>query len=332
MNRIKIFTHSSDIDGLGSVILGKLAWKKIEYELFPDPQNLKEKFKIYIETGKLKALDRIYITDLALYDPALEMVNNNEYLKNKVLIFDHHKGAIDAHCDRYGYTNIRIKDDNGIKECGTKLFYEYLYQNNFINRTSILDFFVELVRLEDTWEWGKYGEQGVMAHDLAILFNSISKEEYIDRMVRKLTDNENNNFYFDEKEMQLIQNKKDETVLAIEKALDEIEYFNDEFGNKFGIVFANYEFRNEIPEHIRKIGNPEKIKYIIIAAMDKGETGQKSYRVIENGFNVNEIAKLHGGGGHASAAAVAITLEQKNTALSLPKRDGLEFLYKSKYE
>ena len=332
MSRIKIFSHGSDIDGLGNIVLGKIAWGEIEYELFPDPQNLKEKFKKYIEDGILYNYDRIYITDLALYDPALEMLNADENLKSKVLIFDHHKGAIDAKCNRYEYTIIKTVDDSGKKECGTQLFYEYLCNNSIINRTPLLDFFVELTRLEDTWEWGNYGEKGIMAHDLAILFNSISIEEYVNRMVIKLTNLENEKFVFDEYEKKLIQNKKEECNNAVKQALDDIEFFIDEFGNKFGIVFAKYEFRNEIPEFIRMNGNSENIKYIIIAAMDKGENGQKSYRVIEDGFDVNEIAKLHGGGGHVSAAAVAITTNQKNKALSLPKREALEYIYKCKYE
>lgn len=331
MNRIKIFSHGSDIDGLGSVILGKIAFKEIEYELFPDPQNLQENFKKYIEDRMLYDFDQMYITDLALYDPALEMLNDDDNLKNKVLIFDHHKGAIDAHCDRYEYTTIKIVDDNGKKKCGSELFYEYLCKNGLINKTSLLDFFVELVRLEDTWEWGSNGDKGIMAHDLAILFNSINREEYVDRMIKKLTNIVNNEFVFDDYEKQLIKNKKDECSEAVQNAMNEIEFFTDELGNKFGIVFSKYEFRNEIPEYIRMIGNPEKIKYIIIAAMDKGENGQKSYRVIEDGFDVNEIAKLHGGGGHASAAAVPITSEQKKRALSLSKRDGLEYLYKCIY-
>ena len=330
--KIKIFSHESDIDGLGNIVLGKIAFGEIEYELFYDPQHLKEKMLQYIKNCDLYQYDQMYITDLALYDPALQMINDDEKLKNKILIFDHHKGAVDAHCDRYTFSNVIPIDKNGKKKCGTELFYEYLCENKMIEKTQVLDMFVELTRLEDTWEWTKQGTIGIMAHDLAILFNAIGKEEYVLQMIKKLTKDTNMIFHFDDIEQKIIINKKEECERSIQKAIDEMEYLIDELENRFGIVFANYEFRNEIPEYIRNIGNPEKIKYVIIVAMDKGENGQKSYRLVEDGFDVNEIAKLHGGGGHVAAAAVAITPKQKEKLLHLSQKEGLEYISKCKYE
>ena len=325
--KIIILSHESDIDGLGNIILGKIAFKNIEYELFENPRDLELKFRRYIENEELYQYDKMFITDLSLYPPSIEMVNRDEIIKEKLIIFDHHKGAIDAGCSQYEFSNVVIKDENEIKMCGTRLFYDYLCRNNFLKRSVLLDDFVELTRLEDTWEWGKNGKFGVMAHDLAILFNSITREEYIERILNKMNDF-NEHFKFNKEEIQIIQMKKEEYNTSINEAINEIEYFKDELGNDFGIVFAKYQLRNDIPEHIRHIGNPEKIKYIIIVAMDKGENGQKSYRLIEDGFDVNEIAKLHGGGGHIAAAAVPISSDQKSKALSLPKKEALDYLAK----
>lgn len=65
--------------------------------------------------------------------------------------------------------------------------------------------------------------------------------------------------------------------------------------------------------------------------MNNGEFGQKSYRSIDEGFDVNEIAMLHGGGGHLEAASVNITEEQKSKALVLSKKEGLKYLADSNY-
>ena len=81
-----------------------------------------------------------------------------------------------------------------------KLFYEYLYKNDLIERNNKLDTFVELIRLEDTWEWTKQGEQGIKAHELSSLFNSMSLEEYISKMVTKLSNVEITDFKYDETE------------------------------------------------------------------------------------------------------------------------------------
>ena len=201
-----------------------------------------------------------------------------------------------------------------------------------IEKTQVLDMFVELTRLEDTWEWKEKGEFGVMAHDLAILFNSVTREEYIARMVSKLSQTSVAKFELDDWEKECVQNKKKKSENAIQHALKEMEYYIDEFGNKFGIVFADYELRNDLPEFVRTSGNPENIKYVIIAAMDKGENGQKSYRRVEDDVDVNEIAKLHGGGGHVAAAAVGITALQKEKIACLPKKEALEYLARAIYK
>ena len=65
--------------------------------------------------------------------------------------------------------------------------------------------------------------------------------------------------------------------------------------------------------------------------MNKGEFGQKSYRSIDETFDVNEVAMNHGGGGHPAAASVSITQEQKEKSLTLTKRNSLKFLAESNY-
>lgn len=323
-----IFSHESDIDGLGCIVLSKLAFSEIDYVLLPNVEKLEETFRGYIESGHLDKYSRIYITDLALYDPALTMVAQSA-LKNKVQVFDHHKRALDDNMNRYKFTKVIEEDKNG-KRCATDLFYEYLAENNLIDKNKAIDEFVKLTRLEDTWQWKKFGEIGEKAHNLSILYNVIGIEKYISTMISKLSGN-HTSFKFDQQEIQLIQKKKEEYDKTLKSIIESAEYFLDENSNKFGIAFANYEYRNELAEYITRNGNPERIKYFIVVAMDKGEFGQKSYRKIEEDFDVNEVAVKHGGGGHPGAALVNITKEQKLKASKLNKKEGLKYLADSKY-
>ena len=326
MNRTIIFSHESDIDGLGSVILAKLAFKNIDYVLTSDYKKLELVFREYIESKKLDNYNRIFITDLALTDPSLSIVYNSN-LKEKVLVFDHHQMAIDSNLNRYSFTKIIEKDEQE-KKCATKLFYEYLTNNRYLTKTNIIDEFVELTRIEDVWEWKQMGNFGQMAHDLAILYSVLGNDEYIKRVVLKLL-NKSDSFYYDNEELRFIQNKKIEYNNILIRIISDIEYFVDEYNNKFGVVYANYEYRNEITEYVIKRGNPEKIKYIVIVALDKGNYGQKSYRRIVDDFDVNEIAMKHGGGGHPGASSVSITKEQHDKSLLLTKREGLKYLVES---
>lgn len=328
MSKVIIFSHESDIDGLGCVILAKLAFNEVDYVLLPNTEKLEVTFRNYLESHKLDEYGMIYITDLALYDPALTMVSKSP-IKDKVRVFDHHKAAIENNMNRYPFAKIIEDDENG-KRCGTDLFFEYLTDNDLLASTNSLKEFVELTRLEDTWEWKKSGDLGEKAHDLAIFFNCIGVDAYITILSKKLLNNKDD-FLLSDEEYSLVQNKKNEYEKLMSDIISCAEYFQDENGNKFGIVYANYEYRNELAEYIKNKKNPEAIKYFIVVAMDKGEFGQKSYRSIEEAFDVNVIAMNHGGGGHPGAASVNITKDQKEKSLVLSKRKSLKYLADSKY-
>ncbi len=333
MEKIIIFSHESDIDGMGSVVLSKIAFPNLTYILAPNVQDLEEKFRKSIDSKEIYNYDKIYVTDLALYNPAIGIVANDSILSKKVLIFDHHKTAINEGYDKYDFSKI-IEEENGNKRTGTDLYYEHLYSSNQITRTPILDDFVDLTRLEDTWEWKKAGERGVKAHDMAILFNIVGQENYIERMVFKIKSNDST-IEFTEEEKNLISKKKQEYQEYLKKMLEQGESFVDNNGNKLIALFANYEYRNELAEYVRALPNNDS-KYIIIVALDKGEYGQKSYRTLVDNFNVGDIAEEHGGNGHPEAASVNITSKQNKKCLELrdttSTKEALEYIINCKYE
>ena len=47
--KILLLSHESDIDGMGSVVLSKIVFGDIEYELFPNVDELELKVRKYIE-------------------------------------------------------------------------------------------------------------------------------------------------------------------------------------------------------------------------------------------------------------------------------------------
>ena len=50
MDKVIIFSHESDIDGLGCVILAKLAFNNLDYVLSPNTDSLETKFREYINS------------------------------------------------------------------------------------------------------------------------------------------------------------------------------------------------------------------------------------------------------------------------------------------
>lgn len=328
MEKVIIFTHGNDIDGIGCELLCMMAFHEITVVHASNVSELETKFREYIGNGKLDSFERIFVTDLALYNPSLEMVINSPSLSKKVLVFDHHKSGIGIY-DKPSFVTIKDEVD-GRKTCGTELFYKYLCDSDLLTRTKALDQFVELTRLEDTWEWKEALDKGEKAHDLAILFNALGIENYVGSLFPKLS-NDTENFEFNDEESKIIATKKAEYLRTSDSIWSEAEFFIDGLGNKYAALFSAYEYRNELIEYVRKL-KIDGLKYLIMIAWDKGLFGQKSYRSIEETFDVALIAKAHGGGGHAAASSVNITEEQKEKALTLSKRESLEYLVNSSYK
>lgn len=299
-----IFSHKSDIDGMGGVVLLKLAQENVDYVLC-ETFNVNTKFKNYYLDKTIYDYDNIYITDLCLDAENLEIIKNDEILKVRVKVFDHHKSVLDF--NSYDFVNVVVKDENGLC-CGTSLFYEYLIKNNILIENEALCKFTELTRRYDTWEWKNiYNDEA--ARDLSILYESVGAEKYIDILYEKLKNN--TKFSFSNVEKSLIENRK---IKMREKVLfytGNIVY-REMFGLKAGIVFISYEYRNEVAQYL--IDNKYDIDFVMLIAIDQGTV---SYRSIKPGVNVRIVAEKMGGKGHDSAAGSTITQEQKDEILNV---------------
>ena len=150
--KVLIFTHRSDIDGMGGVVLAKLAFDEVDYVLC-ESLNLQDRMWGYFDSGAIYKYDRVFVTDMWLEEPMLSRLADDARLNNKFLLFDHHESALERGFNKYSFTTIRISDKKGLCS-GTSLFYEYLIKNGLIDaRAQTISEFVELTRRHDTWEW-----------------------------------------------------------------------------------------------------------------------------------------------------------------------------------
>ncbi len=305
--KILIFTHKSDIDGMGGAVLASLAFDNIDYVLC-ETFNLQEEIQKYFDSKKIYDYDMIYVTDLWLEEPMLTRIAEDEKLKDKFLIFDHHESALTNGLNKYDFVNIKISDEKG-KCSGTSLFYQYLKKNKLlIDRKDVYDF-VELTRRYDTWEWKNiYDDE--MAHNLTLLFDAVGKEGYIKLMIDKLS-NKKNNFSFSELEKMLIENKKNQVKAKLEEYYKKM-IIKEVLGYKAGIIFIDYEYRNDLAEYVRN--KKENIDLLIMPSFDYGTI---SYRRIKTDFKVRQIAEYFGGRGHDYAASSPIFKDTENDVISL---------------
>ena len=144
----KLITHT-DLDGVSCAVLGKLAWKdEVDVTFCHTPDEVTKYLTDIYETGEWKNYDLIFVTDLS-FD--VSVLKTCPKLKNVLRLFDHHATSIEPFKPYFKWAYVYVTL-NGRLTCGTELFYQYLRAKNLVGNR---DFYVEQVRLYDTWDWSK---------------------------------------------------------------------------------------------------------------------------------------------------------------------------------
>ena len=269
--KVLLFSHGSDIDGMGSIILSNLAFEKVDYH-FSEINTLDEQILEEINSNNIYNYDQIFVTDLTPKNETLDIIENDN-LQLLFMIILHYNRA-----SNYSFVHITIENDKG-QTSATSLFYEYLVNNKLLKENKVIEYYAELTRLEDTWTWINNND---LAHDLAILFNILGRDKYVEVMINKLKEQE---FVLDEKEKVLIEYKKKDIIKHIKeytKYMKEITINN----HKGVIVIIDYE----------------DIEFAMMVCFNHNSI---SFRTVNN-CNVREIAETFGGGGHDKASACYI--------------------------
>lgn len=298
-----LFTHGADIDGMGSAILARLAFVDIDIIYARNVSDLEVKFINEYESGRLYEYDIVYITDLSLKMDIADKVYSDEELKDKLYLFDHHETALSSGLNKYKNVNVHV-ELNGVKTCGTELFYLYLKENEYLNDTIAISEFVEKVRREDNWEWENYDD--IVAHDLAILFNAIGIERFVASMVELLKE-EKDAFKLNDTLINEVENKKEKIKMAIESSK---RFVRKEIidGIKTLIVFITYEYRNDVADYFKK-NNDIDFDVVAMIALDND---QISIRSLKSNNYARILAEKYGGGGHDTAAAIPLDYNNKS--------------------
>ena len=281
----KIFTHT-DLDGVGCAILAKYYNPAIEVE-FCDYDNVDQKVSDFLDNNI--ALGDLYITDISVSE---EIAERLEYDTDFILL-DHHPTALGL--NKFKCCTVRVEDENtGIKTCGTEMFYQWLVEYGYLNKSKVLDKFVEIIRDYDTWRWAKLGADGVISKKVNDLLYIYGRENFINWCLSSFIQRKFPNLGI--KENMLLELRQEEIDKYVEKKNREM-FTRALCGKVSGIVFAN-KFTSELGNRLCKM-HPE----IDFVTMIDIEDCTVSYRTIKDDINLGrDVAALFGGGGHPKAA------------------------------
>lgn len=295
--KICLITHIADPDGAMPIILSKLVFENATFYSC-DKSEVDDILKKVIEEDYSK----IYIVDLNMSEEMAKYINEIEELKNKILVFDHHKSEM--YLNKYPFINV-VVENNSKKECGTTLYYKYLKElthNSLLDKDSTIKM-VELVRENDTFDFTIENKDAAL--NFRNLYDIYGREEYINHFTNFILNNDYFEFTGIEKELAKIENAKanryiEEKLKNVKKAI-----IND---IPVGIVFAEQN-RSMLGHKMAEI-MPD-IDIAIVINVDRGV----SYRADKEEVDTNVIAIPCGGGGHkhASGSPIPNDLQQKIT-------------------
>lgn len=281
-----LISHVADEDGITPVILSKLVFKNIDFVL-TEPREVDKSYLDNVDN-----YDFVYITDLNVSPELALKINEDESLKCKTLIFDHHKSALEL--NKYDYITV-IDESDGRKESATSIFYEYLCSisdNDILHKNSTKGL-VEQVRLIDTYDFKT--EEDKKAHNLDLLFSILGRENYIDYFDNYIRVHDT--FEYAKDEDFLIKLEKDKVDNYLKQKTDEMMRVNID-GHKAGVVFAE-RYRSQLGNYL--VSLYDDIDFAIIINVTKSV----SYR--GNGkIDLSVFASKYGGGGHANASGSGV--------------------------
>lgn len=292
--KVLLFTHKQDIDGIGCAVLAKEAFKDLE--IVPCKTfEITDKVWDYLKNKSIYNFDMIFVTDLCIKEPLLGIIDNDEKLKDKIKVIDHHKSEIDEGNDKYDFVNIIVMQD-GIKESGTSLFYKYLVENNYLKRNSCLDTLVEWTRQYDVWDWEEKNNND--ARCLHILFEVLGYDKYLEIADKFLKKGE---VSFDEEEITVINEFEDKLKMDMENIISNMKTVSldiDGSTYKIGYVRCLYKYRNDVNKFV-KMNNVYDVDTV---GMIMEDIDTVSYRNVKD-IDASVIAVYFGGKGHRSAAS-----------------------------
>lgn len=289
MKNVCLITHVADADGAFPIILAKLVFENLEVyscdvkEVDTTLENVLEHQDNY---------DIIYIVDLNMSDSMAKKIDNDDNLRRKIQLFDHHQSNL--FLNKYSFIKV-VDEINGHKECGTTLFYEHLKDNykQSIFDKECLKTMIELIREEDTYDFTP--ELKEKASQFGSLYSIYGREKYIEHFFEFILNNDK--FEFSQLDKMLIQIEEDKTKKYIAEKMEHV-IFARIMNYKVGIVFAEKKRSLLGHEMVQKL----EIDVAVIIDIDRSV----SYRACKDNIDASSIAIFYQGGGHKHACGSPI--------------------------
>lgn len=290
--KIALFTHT-DMDGDGCSILAKLAFGTSNVDVrYCGYNNVDEQVRNFLPLSK--KYDHCFVTDISVSNHLADIIDRGYY---NFKLFDHH--ATEIELNKYAWCDVVVENSNGVKTCGTELFYNWLLENKYLNdlpeeQLRSAKEMVEMIRRYDTWDWASMGEEGLVSKKWNDLFGIYSHKQFTDRCINQIQSGLS--FSDFSQEDLLLLGVEQQRIDSYIKQKDSCLATATLCGHNCGIVFAE-RYISELGHKLCDL-HPE-LDFIVLINMN----GRISYRSQKEDLDLGkEIASVFGGGGHVGSA------------------------------
>lgn len=308
MSKIRLLTHIADVDGLFPVILSKLVFDEMEYDLL-QVDEVDDKVKEILPN--IEQYDQVYITDLNISRNLAEVIEQNSIYQKKIVIIDHHIGKIDM--NEFSFITVIDQDKSGNKQSATSLFYQYLITNYDISilHKPCIKTLVDYIRKVDTWTWQDTPKSMWISRLLDIFGPDYFLEHYLEYVKT------HDVFEYERKDVYLLEVEDIRIRNYIEKVKNEIILVTID-GYQVGVLFSEL--------YASDVGNALSTMYrdtYDFIAMIKMRTGKVSYRAVKDNVDLTLFAQKYGGNGHKHAAGSKIpeSIKEKIIQMIYPESE-----------
>lgn len=301
MRRV-LFTHI-DLDGSGSEIIIKL--------IYPDIETYRVDYNFDSDLTYRKIMaeaDSIIFTDISVSRDTAESLEATRSYGKELLLLDHHESA-KTNLGDLDYPWIHIDLDYSGALLAFLWYKDQLSLNLDLASYNNYGYLAQLVSDYDLWNH-KYPD----SKKLQFLWSKIGSEQFVNRFLQDSSIN------MSEEEESYVNESMEALEESYQVAISNISTEEDSYGNKWLLIKDIGVMYSLVADRILK-ENPDAAYCCIMS-----RKGSLSFR--SQYYDVEQIAKALGGGGHRLAAGCSLPEGLIDIVSSVYQREWVEYPFK----
>ncbi|MBP1308882.1 oligoribonuclease NrnB/cAMP/cGMP phosphodiesterase (DHH superfamily) [Paenibacillus sp. 1182] len=324
-----VHVSHDDLDGRSPLILSRIAFS--DKELITKAcsySRVDDIIEDLLNNELEKETSLMFITDISPSPEILSKIHDMVQEGYRILLIDHHDAKPEVPETKYkSWMKLDQTYPDGRGTAATSMYYDFLCSYDLIEPTPILEDYIELVRLYDTWEWEEL--EHLRAKRLNDYFFMSNWEEFDEQVILRLTNPEiiqettaqyesgvRTLFTFDENIEYMLDIEHKQIEGYCKKKKKQIKLFEGSIDNtdriyKYGVVFAE-KYQSEAGNFLCKEFMDEMDFVVLI---DAGSKRMSLRRHKHKPVDVGAIALSLGGGGRPATAGCPLNAQTKHLFL-----------------